>query len=271
MLLRPNQDTQITAVELDDLLDDGPVQHREVQGHESPLFQSYFPGGMRYQEGGIASGFRSVKPEEYVPRLFQVKRTKKTVRAAQVELKAKSLNNGDVFVLDAGREVYTWVGQDANAFEKMKGGAMAHNIVQGRNGKASRKDPDEAFWKILGGSEKDVQPTVEDVDDEDAEDIEPAKTKLYRLSDASGKMTFKCEAEKGPLKRAQLDTNDVFVVDADIALFVWIGKRTSKSEKSQAMKYAEQYLKSMSRPSTTPITRIMEGQINHVFAGCFAD
>ena len=30
------------TVELDTLLDDKPVQHREVMGHESGLFKSYF-------------------------------------------------------------------------------------------------------------------------------------------------------------------------------------------------------------------------------------
>lgn len=30
------------TVELDTLLDDKPIQHREVQGHESKLFKSYF-------------------------------------------------------------------------------------------------------------------------------------------------------------------------------------------------------------------------------------
>ena len=74
---------------LDDLLDDGPVQHREEQYHESALFQSYF-SNLMYLEGGIASGFRNVKPEEYKPKLFQVRRTKKTVRAFEVPVKAVS-------------------------------------------------------------------------------------------------------------------------------------------------------------------------------------
>ena len=30
------------TVELDTFLDDKPIQHREVQGHESDLFKSYF-------------------------------------------------------------------------------------------------------------------------------------------------------------------------------------------------------------------------------------
>jgi len=92
-------------------------------------------------EGGIASGFRHVKPDEYVPRLFQVRRTRKTVRAWEVPVKAASLNHGDVFILDAGLSVYTFIGEYANAFEKMKGGAIAHNLVAARQGKVSPFSP----------------------------------------------------------------------------------------------------------------------------------
>lgn len=249
---------------MDDLLDDGPVQHREVQGHESALFQSYFKG-IQYMEGGIASGFRQVKPEEYKPRLFQVRRTRRAVRAFEVPVKASSLNHGDVFILDAGLKIYIFIGQTSNAFEKMKGGALAHNLVGARQGKSKLcTELDENFWRILGGSMADVKPDEPHDENQEDKPIELDKCRLYRLSDASGTITFQKEHE-GRIVKSMLDSNDAFIIDAGIEVFIWIGSGASKTEKSYAMKYAMDYLKSENKPTSTPITRIVEGQIHHVF------
>jgi len=253
------------AVELDDLLDDGPVQHREVQGSESPLFQSYFKG-LTYMEGGIASGFRQVKPEEYKPRLFQVRQATKTLRAFEVPVKATSLDNGDTFILDTGLKIYLWIGAESSAFEKSKGGALAHNLVGGRMGKAKlMSEADEEFWKVLGGSEKDVKPANSALKPE-LEDmaVDAEKLVLFKLSDASGKITF-TKVHEGKINASMLDSNDVFILDGKAMLFVWVGKGASHGEKSQAMKFAEQYMKDNGRPTTLPITRISEGQVHHVF------
>jgi len=261
------------AVELDDLLDDGPVQHREVQYEESKLFQSYFPAGVRYMEGGIASGFRAVKPTEYVPRLFQIKRTAKTIRAWQVPVAAKSMNQGDVFILDAGLKIYTFIGTDANAFEKLKGAQMVQSLISGRMGKSKvENDLDDEFWKILKGKMSDVLPAVPDAEVENPKDapLDANKVILYRLSDASGKLEFKKEKE-GKITIKDFDHNDVFVVDADIEIFVWVGKGASPSEKSQCMKFATDYLKFAKKPEATPITRIKDGQIHHVFGSLLAE
>jgi hypothetical protein len=217
-------------------------------------------------EGGIASGFRTVKPDEYKPRLFQVRQASKTIRAFEVPVKATSLDNGDTFILDAGLKVYIFIGPESNAFEKSKGGALAHNIVSGRQGKAKLiPDIDADFWKILGGSEKDVKPANTDLKPE-VEDmaVDAEKLILYRLSDATGKITF-TKVHEGKVNGSMLDSNDVFILDGKAQLFVWVGKGASHGEKSQAMKFAEQYMKENNRPNTLPVTRISEGQVHHVF------
>eukprot|EP01083_Nonionella_stella_P269039 909938_1 len=53
------------TVVLDDLLGTLPVQYREVDGHETDRFMALWKNKMRVLEGGVDSGFNSVKPEEY--------------------------------------------------------------------------------------------------------------------------------------------------------------------------------------------------------------
>ena len=74
------------TVELDDLLGGDPVQHRQTMGNETPLFLSYFPNGLVIKAGGIESGFRKVKPQDYKPTLLQVQRTGGQCRAFEVDL-----------------------------------------------------------------------------------------------------------------------------------------------------------------------------------------
>ncbi|VDM72114.1 unnamed protein product [Strongylus vulgaris] len=76
----------ITAVEIDDALGGHPVQHREVQKHESSLFLSYFPYGIRYLNGGYDSGYHHVEDifDNFEPRLYHCK-GKRNVRCSQVQ------------------------------------------------------------------------------------------------------------------------------------------------------------------------------------------
>ena len=50
------------------------------------------------------------------------------------------------------------------------------------------------------------------------------KNKRFKLSDASGKLTF-TQLQEGELDRSVLDSNDSFIVDNGSEVFVWIGKK----------------------------------------------
>ncbi|EDO28195.1 predicted protein, partial [Nematostella vectensis] len=82
----------------------------------------------RYLEGGMESGFRKVQRDVYQKRLFHIK-GKRNVRVQQVvELHYKSLNKGDVFILDDGLNIYCWNGSQCSRVERMKGIDVAKRI-----------------------------------------------------------------------------------------------------------------------------------------------
>lgn len=58
------------------------MQHREIQGHESEKFLSYFKPCIIPLEGGVASGFKKPEEEQFETRLY-VCRGKRVVRMKQ--------------------------------------------------------------------------------------------------------------------------------------------------------------------------------------------
>jgi len=259
------------TVELDDLLGGAPVQHREVQGHESDMFLSYFKNEIKLLSGGVETGFKHVKPEEYKPRLLHLK-GKKKVRITEVPMSRDSLNSGDVFILDAGLKIFQFNGKKAGPQEKQKGAQLSRAIVDERKGKPKinvmeEGDKDSEFWGMLGGMGA-IKSAEEGGDDNEADKTHSGTKSLFHLSDASGKMEFKQVATGSSCKKSLLDSNDVFILDTGAEVFAWIGKGASKEEKTKALSFAQDYLVKYNRPAFTPISRILEGGENEVFHAC---
>jgi len=259
------------TVELDDLLGGAPIQHREVQEYESDLFLTYFKNQIKIMDGGVDSGFKHVEPEKYVPRLLHVK-GKRKVRVSQVPMEKASLNSGDVFILDAGLQVMQWNGSKAGPSEKAKGAQVCRALGDERKGKPAltvyeEGDRDDAaFWQHLGGKGP-IKSAEEGGNDLDAEKGD--EKRLFQLSDASGKMTFKEVGRGAQVKRRLLDSNDVFILDSGAEVYAWIGRGASPEEKKKALGFAQQYLKDFNRPNFLPIARILEGGENEVFEAAF--
>jgi len=265
------------TVELDDFLGGDPVQHREVQGFESDLFCSYFKNQIKLLSGGVDSGFNKVKPVEYKPRLLWIK-GKRKIRVTQVDITPKSLNSGDVFVLDCGLDLYQWNGKQSGPQEKFKGATLCRAIDEERSGKpavhvieeTATSGPDyTAFWKILGGSPKDVLTAEQGGSDLEAEQEQKATKKLWHLSDETGTMVFKEVGSGSSIKKSLLNSNDVFVFDTGVEVFAWVGKGASKNEKKFALQYAQDYITKNKRPAWLPITRILEGGENEIWENAF--
>ncbi|NXT79221.1 CAPG protein, partial [Zapornia atra] len=92
----------LLSTQLNALLGERPVTHRELQGNESDVFMEHFPHGLTYQEGGVASAFkRSRAGAAAERRLYQVK-GRRNIRASERDLSWGSFNTGDCFILDLG-------------------------------------------------------------------------------------------------------------------------------------------------------------------------
>lgn len=257
----------IKTVELDEALGGLPVQYREVQGYESSLFLSYFKDGIKYLQGGVASGFNHVTSDRYdnwEPKLFQCK-GKRNVRCAQVDCKRESLNLGDVFILDCGLVLYVWMPPESGRLERIKGMEQARNIRdQERGGKAeiqildSDWDSNDAFWAVLGGKGK-VKPAEAGGADENYWQTTNKRVTLWRVSDETGKMTVKIVSQ-GNFQYKQLESKDAFILDAyNGGVYVWIGKNCTKDERKKAMAYAVEYIEQQKRPQNTQVVRVLEG------------
>eukprot|EP00484_Ammonia_sp_Unknown_P025331 CAMPEP_0197048572 /NCGR_PEP_ID=MMETSP1384-20130603/23894_1 /TAXON_ID=29189 /ORGANISM="Ammonia sp." /LENGTH=381 /DNA_ID=CAMNT_0042480727 /DNA_START=99 /DNA_END=1244 /DNA_ORIENTATION=+ len=260
------------TVELDDLLGDEPVQYREVQGNESKKFLGLFPK-VTIMEGGVESGFRNVKPQDYKPRLMHVTGFKKHVQVYQVPLKSENLNNSDAFVLDCGLTVFQFNGTKSSAWEKRKANAIVDELQASRHGKVKTtliidgiEDTGNPlindFWAYFGGRPKSIKEAEEE------QKTPEYVLSLHHISDASGVMEIN-QVCSGKLDKAKLDSNDAFLLDAGGSVFVWIGKGANKAEKREAMAYAVRYLSDQGRASNVPIARVMEGKEPSEFWSAF--
>lgn len=260
------------TVELDDFLDGYPVQHREVQGHESDMFLSYFPQGLEILKGGVDTGFNTVTAAEHRTRLLQLKGKLKNVVAREVPLESASLNSGDVFLLDNNLEIWVFIGKQAGIAEKTKGAQMAQALDDERGSKVtvhtigeyemdSTAENVEKFWELLGGRVSSIKTAEEGGSDAAVK----ANQRMLKVSDESGSLLM-TDVDFG---RASLKSQDCFIIDVGSETFVWIGSGASENERKSALSFGQKYLTTHGRPAWTPLTRVMEGGENELLLSYF--
>jgi len=265
----------IKTVELDDKLGDLPVQFREVQGHETKTFLGLFDS-LNILEGGHASGFRHVTPEEYEPRLLHVYgRNKKKMKAKQIPLNVENLCTKDCFLLDAGTELFQFHPSGASVWEKQaclgktleieaerKGKVTAKQLIDWSEGPANG-DAELRFWEFFGGKPDELPEKSayqQKKKDEEAA-FKNHVNKMFHVTNESGQMEIE-EVQSGVLDRSTLaqENDDALIIDVGRVIFVWIGETANRSEAKSAMTNAQEYIKNSGRPFWTPVTRVMSGK-----------
>ncbi|KAF8094400.1 hypothetical protein N665_0364s0023 [Sinapis alba] len=259
----------VKTVELDAVLGGRAVQHREIQGHESDKFLSYFKPCIIPLEGGVASGFKTPEEEVFETRLYTCK-GKRAIRLKQVPFARSSLNHDDVFILDTKEKIYQFNGANSNIQERAKAlevvqylkdkyheGTSDVAIVD--DGKLDTESDSGEFWVLFGG----FAPIGRKVANDD--DVIPESTppKLYCITD--GQM----EPIDGDLSKSMMENTKCYLLDCGAEVFVWVGRVTQVDERKAANQSAEEFLASENRPKATRVTRVIQGYESHSFKSNF--
>uniref|UniRef100_A0A4W4GZR2 HP domain-containing protein n=1 Tax=Electrophorus electricus TaxID=8005 RepID=A0A4W4GZR2_ELEEL len=267
----------IYVTQLDEYLGGSPVQHREVQGYESPKFKGYFKSGLIYKKGGVASGFKHVDTNVYnILRLLHVKGSK-NVTAREVEVSWKSFNTGDVFLLDMGKAIVQWNSPQSNRKEKLKACMLAQDIRdRERGGRVQigvvEGDCEEAtpeLMKVMNSVlGQRTGPLREAVPDDIPDQYQTANIKLYHkiLFYLKSLSLFLSLSLSPSLTLSQ----DCYIVDVGgVSVSVWKGKRATNEERRAALERAVGFIKAKNYPPTTPVEVMSDGAESAMFKQLF--
>jgi len=249
------------TVELDTLLDDEPIQHREVQGHESAKFKSYF-ATFSLLKGGADTGFRRVLPEEYVTRLFHVQKVSRTkISCTEISAKKGNLKSKDVFIIDSGNKIYQWNGAECSHDEKFKA-AQETSRIKGHRGKCHLSSLDENSTS----PEHPALMLLKDGESKAKGESPPGERKMFKVSDSDGSLDM--DEVEGDISKDNLSSDDVMIINTGNHVYCWVGKGASVDERRNGLSYASNYLNKTETPYL-PITVVAEGSENAEFQKAF--
>lgn len=291
------------TVELDEFLRGHAIQHRELQKCMSDEFVALFPR-IKILSGGVESGFRHVEEdpednkEEHVTllRVFKLPAGnggRDSIMVHEVPPSAASLDDNDVFVLDAGGKIWVWQGRSCSPMEKAKAAQVVHDMTLAKHVEvevlSQAESRSSVVVSMLGGKDaygpshefKCTRPvgTRSSGDDQGKSQQGQAQGKrrprrLFRLSDASGRLEFTLVKDGEPISQRDLDGNDVFLLDDEgREIWVWQGRGASKAEKSSWLSIAQQYVRRTLEQDggdeedlyLTPIAKVNQGDETRSF------
>ncbi|KAG5225743.1 villin [Salix suchowensis] len=249
----------IKTVELDAALGGRAVQYREVQGHETEKFLSYFKPCIIPQEGGVASGFKHAEAMEHQTHLF-VCRGKHVVHVNEVPFARSSLNHDDIFILDTKSKIFQFNGSNSSIQERAKALEVVQyikdtyhdgkcEVAAVEDGKMMADAETGEFWGFFGGFAPLPRKTASD---EDKTDVS-FPTKLFHVEKGRAE-----PVEADSLTRELLDTNKCYILDCGVEVFIWMGRNTSLDERKSASGAAEELVRAAERPKSL-IVRVIEG------------
>ena len=244
-------------------------------GREGVAFRDMWrPGQYRVIAGGSETAYDPANSESWTPVLFHVKGTAKAMHMHKIPSIAAAMNHGDVFMLNAGKRVFTWIGCGASAFEMREGRRIGNELSKRQHASYVviedhavtyvATEETAAFFALLEGDYEHIADDGADNDDEVEQSIARKLFSIYKLSDEqTGEVEVEALQRNVPLlDKMLLDTDDTFLIDLRSTVVVWIGKGATNQERLGVLAFTEEYLDSCEDDHLsmfTPVLKLEEG------------
>ena len=147
---------------------------------------------------------------------------------------------GDVYLVDTGPIIYSWVGKKSTPDERFIGAVTSVWKDQDRKGAAklvtvNEEEEPQKFLDLLGGkitiTEQDTEGILKRVA------LKQHEFKLFRVH-IEDDLNMYYEVDRA---KESLATDDVFVLDTYNKIYIWRGKESTAFERWEAMRIAEGY------------------------------
>jgi len=209
--------------------------------------------------------------------LWQISGTQ-VFKTKRVELSLNSLCINDVFILDSGKIIYCWMGEQSSLQKQVRACSIANKIkyenqfilepirieILMQNELNPNVQIYESFFNLLKStstsSSNIILPKItklgQTLDNILAEE-ESQMTWLYRVSD-NGKITT---IDERPILPTILNSNTCYILDCETDIFVWNGKYSHPLKQKVAVIFAKEFLNIFSeRPQWASLHIVHQGE-----------
>lgn len=266
------------TVELDEYLHGSATQHRELQALPSDEFSALFPR-LKILRGGVRSGFNHVETNEepqqtdILLRVFKhpsPTAARASILVHEVEPTWRSLDEGDVFILDKGDKIFVWQGRKCSPMEKMKSAQVVNDLMISKHVDVEVLSQDDSRSQVvidyLGGHGLEFGTRLKCARPLSTATERDVK-KLFRLSDADGQLGFDLVKDGNGIGREDLDGHDVFLLDAGKSIWVWEGSEASRAERAMWLKVMQSYLDMQHNGKDVSVAKVKQGSEGRAFWG----
>ena len=136
------------------------------------------------------------------------------------------MTSANAFVLVYKEKYFIWIGklspEEEINYARTNQSISSQTVIEMKEGKETAE-----FWSLLGADPSDLSSIYYPLRYDQSMSNLTIEPRLFHCSSATGAFTIN---EVVDYTQDDLDTNDVFILDAVIAIFVWVGKQVLDRE-----------------------------------------